>query len=362
MRLATPHMGSLYDLLADLFSRMGVDYHDTPRTTERTVNLGVKYSPEFACLPLKITVGNFVEALETGADTLLMIGGIGPCRFGYYAEIQKRVLKEAGYGFDFITLEPPKVGWINFISTIKQMAPGCSVYSIYRHIRDCFRKAQVLDMLEKKWLELAAYDETPGDTTKAYAAAQEIVKRVTRPEELADAQHDAFSIMDGVRRDHDRKPLRIGIIGEFYLLLEPFFKFDIEPWLIKRGVSVDRGVYLTDWIGPTTKNPVAGMSAGEIEIAADPYLKHTVGGDGLASIGHAVHYAKEGFDGIVHLLPFTCMPDTIAKALLVNVSEDYGIPVLSMIVDEQTGKAGVHTRLEAFLDLMANRRRSWTRT
>lgn len=361
MRLATPHMGDLYDLLSDLFGRLGVDYHETPRTTERTVNLGVKYSPEFACLPLKITVGNFVEALETGADTLLMIGGIGPCRFGYYAEIQKRVLKEAGHDFDFITLEPPKVGWLRFINTIRMMAPGCSVYDIYRHIRDCFHKAQVLDMLEKQWLELTAYDVTPGDSTHAYMKAREIVGFVRRREDLEPAKREALAIMREVPRDYDLKPLKIGLIGEFYLLLEPFFKFDIEPWLIKRRVSIDRGVYLTDWIGPTTKNPVAGLSADTIAKAAEPYLKHSVGGDGLASVGHTVHYAAEGFDGVIHILPFTCMPDTIAKALLVRVSEDHDIPVLSLIVDEQTGKAGVHTRLEAFLDLTANRRRSRTR-
>ncbi len=362
MRLATPHMGDLYDLLSDLFTRMGVEYHDTPRTTERTVGLGVKYSPEFACLPLKITVGNFVEALETGADTLLMIGGIGPCRFGYYAEIQKRVLKEAGHDFDFITLEPPRVGWIKFINTIRSMAPGCSIYEIYRHIRDCFRKAQVLDMLEKQWLELAAYDINPGETTTAYLKAREIVGFVTKPDELEEAQLEAYKVIKNVPRDYEKKPLRIGLIGEFYLLLEPFFKFDIEPWLIKRGVSVDRGVYLTDWIGPTTTNPVAGLSADEIARAAEPYLKHTVGGDGLASVGHTVHYANEGYDGVIHLLPFTCMPDTIAKALLVKVSEDHSIPVLSLIVDEQTGKTGVHTRLEAFLDLISNRRKSRTHT
>ena len=58
-----------------------------------------------------------------------------------------------------------------------------------------------------------------------------------------------------------------------------------------------------------------------------------------------------GYDGIVQLLPFTCMPDTIAKSILPAVSKAEDMPVLTLIVDEQTGKAGVHTRLEAFLDL-----------
>ena len=37
--------------------------------------------------------------------------------------------------------------------------------------------------------------------------------------------------------------------------------------------------------------------------------------------------------------------------------EDVNLPILSLIMDEQTGKAGYITRLEAFVDLMRRKKR-----
>ena len=51
-------------------------------------------------------------------------------------------------------------------------------------------------------------------------------------------------------------------------------------------------------------------------------------------------------DGIVHILPFTCMPEIVAQSILPLVSRDYQLPILTMVVDEHTGIAGVRTRLE----------------
>jgi predicted nucleotide-binding protein (sugar kinase/HSP70/actin superfamily) len=285
-----------------------------------------------------------------------MVGGIGPCRFGYYAEIQKMALKEAGFdGFDFVTLEPPGAGWRDFISTIKSLAPGSSHYSILQNIRDCFNKAIAIDFLEAKALKVRAFEVNRGDTGKALKKATEAVRDVSKTKDLETAKESGLRILDQVEQDPDHRPLKIALVGEFYLVIEPFFKFGIERWMGERGILVERSVYLTDWIRPSGENPVTGMSNKEIADAARPYLKHTVGGDGLASIGHTVGYAKEGFDGIIHLLPFTCMPDTIAKAMLGKVSEDHDIPALSLVIDELTGKAGVMTRLEAFIDLVKSR-------
>lgn len=55
-------------------------------------------------------------------------------------------------------------------------------------------------------------------------------------------------------------------------------------------------------------------------------------------------------------MPFTCIPEIVARSILPRVSRDLGIPVMSLILDEQTGLAGVLTRLEAFVDLLARRR------
>ncbi|GFP25823.1 hypothetical protein HKBW3S25_01304, partial [Candidatus Hakubella thermalkaliphila] len=60
---------------------------------------------------------------------------------------------------------------------------------------------------------------------------------------------------------------------------------------------------------------------------------------------------------VIHLLPFACMPEITARSVLSRVSRDLVLPILSLSLDEQTGKAGIITRLEAFVDLLARRRR-----
>jgi len=41
---------------------------------------------------------------------------------------------------------------------------------------------------------------------------------------------------------------------------------------------------------------------------------------------------------------------------LPNITKELNIPVLSIIIDEHSAEAGVKTRLEAFVDLLAHRK------
>ncbi|MDD2496943.1 MAG: hypothetical protein PHY90_02230 [Desulfitobacteriaceae bacterium] len=67
-------------------------------------------------------------------------------------------------------------------------------------------------------------------------------------------------------------------------------------------------------------------------------------------------YKEQGFDGIVHLMPFGCLPELISQSIMPKVSEDLDIPVLTLSLDEQTGRANSLTRLEAFVDLIRTRK------
>ncbi len=66
-------------------------------------------------------------------------------------------------------------------------------------------------------------------------------------------------------------------------------------------------------------------------------------------------HAKE-YDGLIHLAPFTCMPEIVAQNIMPVTKEK--IPVLTILCDEQTTKTGMLTRLEAFVDLLERKRRA----
>jgi predicted nucleotide-binding protein (sugar kinase/HSP70/actin superfamily) len=61
-----------------------------------------------------------------------------------------------------------------------------------------------------------------------------------------------------------------------------------------------------------------------------------------------VEYVEHGFDGIISLMPFGCMPGTIVSALLYQFRDIYdGIPVFNLVLDSQKDP-GQEMRLEAF--------------
>ena len=155
--------------------------------------------------------------------------------------------------------------------------------------------------------------------------------------------------------DPKANPLKVGIIGEFYVVLEPFTNLDLEIELGKLGVEVRRSTFVSQW----TKfslflNPFGVDEKEKMHKAAWPYLKRDVGGDGWESVGEKVLHARE-YDGLVHLAPFTCMPEVIAQNIMSSTKEK--IPVLTVLCDEQMGKPGMLTRIEAFVDLLERRRR-----
>jgi predicted nucleotide-binding protein (sugar kinase/HSP70/actin superfamily) len=90
--------------------------------------------------------------------------------------------------------------------------------------------------------------------------------------------------------------------------------------------------------------------------AAKPYISHNIGGHTRETVGHAVLHAQQGYDGVIQLYPLGCMPEIVAQSILVQVSKDYDIPILTLITDEMTGEAGYMTRVEAFVDLLQKRR------
>jgi len=357
MRISWPHMGSLEFVLGSVFEELGLDYLLPPPNSQRTLELGTRYGPEFACFPLKTTLGNFIEALEAGADTLIMVSGRGPCRFGFYAETQRRILEEAGYDFRMVMLEfePGRIpGTVRKLGELKQGRPWRSVV---RAIKFALSKAYLIDRLEQQALHQRCLDREKGATTKALERCYRMVWEADSYAALRRVEEEAFELLRSVPRE-ERETVKIGIVGEFYLVLEPFFNLGVEEQLGNLGAFVERSVYLTDWLRPSGNNPVAGHHDREVEEAARPYLTHFVGGEGLRSVGATALYHRLGFDGVVHVMPFTCMPETIAKSILPRVSRDLGIPVLSLVIDEMTGRAGVATRLEAFVDLARFRRRA----
>jgi predicted nucleotide-binding protein (sugar kinase/HSP70/actin superfamily) len=96
MRVALPHLGTLYIAAGAYLRALGLTVVALPFSSRRTLDLGVTHCPEMVCAPCKLLFGNYVEALECGADHLIMFGGVDTCRLGYSVASQAAKLREMG--------------------------------------------------------------------------------------------------------------------------------------------------------------------------------------------------------------------------------------------------------------------------
>lgn len=356
LKVSFPHIGNSYIPFRVLLTELGLEPVIPPPISPRTVTLGTKMAPEFACLPLKINLGNYREALEQGAELLLMAGGVGPCRFGFYGEVQREILRDAGYQVDFLVLEAPKTHPRELWEKIKHYMPNHKIADLSRALYLAWLKADALDQFDRIANQVRAVEQVSGSVNRLQNRYYHQIDYAGLTTAIKQTYRQGIAELRGLPvRSHE--PLTIFLVGEIYMVLEPQVNFEIEKALGALGVAVERTIYFTDWVrdqllgsivNPNWRKPLFRL--------ASPYLKNFVGGHGLETVAHTVSAAQGQANGVVQLAPFTCMPEIVAMQALPAVSRDLNIPVLSLIIDEHAAEAGIQTRLEAFVDLLAYRR------
>lgn len=348
-------MGNMYIPLESFFRYLGITVICPPRCSSRTLEIGIKHSPESACLPLKINIGNFIEALELGADTIIMAGGIGPCRFGYYNVVQKEILGDAGYDFNMLVLEPPKGNLQNLLNKIS-IITNKRKNSLRKILKSChiaWTKAKILDDVDKITSCIRATELNKGDVDIEKEKIIQLLRNTFDTRKLFQLWNDTQKVFNKIPTNKSNKALKVGIVGEIYTVLEPFVNFDIEKQLNNLGVQVIRSIYMTDWVKQNLfPNFLRPKDHKELLNLSKPYINCFVGGHGQETVAESIYFAQKGFDGIIQLLPFTCMPEIVAKSVLPTVSKEVNIPIMTLVLDEHSAEAGIKTRLEAFVDMI----------
>ena len=352
-----PRMGTSVIPIKSMFEGLGARVELGPPLSNRTVSLGALNAPEFICTPYKYILGNMIEMLEAGADTLVYIDGQELCRNSSYTQMLNDALHDMGYKFKLVgTTVFEKGGLFALPQFLRQFVDHFSWSETWHEIRLALTKMYVLDDLERRLQALRPREAVRGAADKVFDEAMRRIDDARRVDMLELVKRDVMRKFDGVLLDPTRRPVKIATTGEYYAALEPFYNLDVERILGELGAHVHRSIMLGDWAKLTLIFEAIGLHKSEIDQAAKPYLRWNVGGEGLVTVGNAVMHAKRGIDGLVELLPFTCIPEIAALNILPRISRDYNLPVISFILDEQSGRAGMRTRLEAFVDLL-NRRR-----
>lgn len=355
MKIAFPHIGYCWIPLKAFFRSLGHQVVVPPLITRRTVNLGTMHGPEFACYPLKLSLGNFIEALDLGAEILVMGGGIGPCRFGYYAQVQQNILRSLGYDFHMVVVEPP-LGHMRQVTQAARVLKGdASWWQFLQAGRLALAKLAACDTVHRQALFCRPRVADKAELNRLYRRGMDRLDEVKTCAGVKRAAQEVSRQLAVLPWSNPHPP-RVALVGEVYMLAEPAANLNVEEKLGMMGVEVVRHLWISTWLQVNIIWDFLRLRRREkAETVARPWLSCFVGGHGQHSVGDTVQAAREGLDGVIHIYPFTCTPEIVARGIMQKIAAREDLPLICFSLDEHSGEGGFNTRLEAFCDMVHSR-------
>ncbi|MHC4346082.1 MAG: acyl-CoA dehydratase activase-related protein, partial [Planctomycetota bacterium] len=395
--LYIPYMGDCaYGVAAALRAR-GQSAQVMPIADEAALLQGRAYTTGKECLPCAITAGDMLKVITAPAVdrekvAFFMPGASGPCRFGMYNCLHRLVLRYAGAA-DIPVIAPNQDS--GFYGQLGQIFGASSVSGF---LKDVWIAVVGLDLLHKVILRIRPFAT---DRTRAQQVYEKLrgqwLQAVENRLPLARMRELMGTIADylaAVKLETGLQKPRVGIVGEIYVRSHPFANMNLIGRLEKLGAACDLAP-LAEWIYYTnfTRSriarrrgqwrsyfnnavqnhfqhkiermlaapleqrfgPLAEETIGHVLAVAGPYVHDSFEGEAILSIGKMIEYHRQGFGGVVNVMPFTCMPSTIVSTQTQRISADCGgMPVLNLSFDGQEDPT-LTTRLEAFVEQVAAR-------
>jgi len=315
----------------------------------------------------------------------------GPCRFGMYNKYQRIVLDS------FPDLDRLKI--VSLSTEDGYSLSGIIEDSRVRDLRKASYFSLVIgDVLDRLLWRIRPYEKEPGLTDDfiehSMHLMEEILERLGPTknfnkilDKLEEIIEEGKGIIDSAV---PRKPL-IGIVGEIYLRTHVHANQDVIRVLEGFGAEVVNAS-IAEWVNYTSYDGLREAKTGFglalrqfrlrqmkkylkdiisfggdlfyqefrqkkaykrvsplIDIAEDHRIGHLektlmeedlldfdIGTEACLSIPGIIEYAREGYNGVVNVYPFTCMPSTITSAIVGPLMNDLGIPYLDTPYDSST--------------------------
>lgn len=342
-KIGVPSMGAYGNLwkksIENALKRVGVTnikLELAPPTTRKTVNRGSQHMDENMCLPAKIVLGNILELIERGSDVVLEWDNCGECRQKTYGLVHQSTLRQLGINAEILVAKPG-----NMAEWLLKFFPNLSKRNQRKIIRSLLRELWMFDLpLMKKQANPPKDKPKIGICGEIYTILEPAanLNLIARLEEQGAYVHNALPLSQCIFEDLLNGENRATWAVRF-AFLEMFA--EIRDWCLKRMQRPDVDYELFK----------------RAEEATEKYFpEHTLGGHGKQSITWTIYYALAGFDGVVHILPFPCMPEATVSVLMDEVSKDYGLSVNHLVFDQQFGEQNLITRAEATVNLLRFRK------
>ncbi len=349
--IAFPLMGNYFLPCNYLFSKLcNAKILVPPKITSKTVELGGKYSPEFICTPFKYTLGTYIECLENNANILIQMGG--GCRYGYYFELQEKILKDLGYNFKYYNLVSKGNTDLKLIYKIlKEINPKLNIIKALYFSFITIKMVNYMDDIDDYIRLNAPYQKNVGLLENINKEMLEEFRNVKSFYKLRKSYRKCKRKIKNIELKDKNKKIKIGIIGELYTLMEPFANNNIEKILKDSGVSVKRFTNVTYLLfekGKKSKKYLKNLKN----------IKYKMGADAMDNIYYTKYLIDHNYDGIIHMKSSFCTPEIGNMGIISKMCEEKNMPVMFLTMDLNTSNVGFETRIEAFLDMIEMRKKN----
>lgn len=378
----------------------GLNARVVPPSSEKTLKKAAACTSGDECFPTQVTLGDVLHLLDEKTHSpeevaLFMPTAEGPCRFGQYATLARKVFDAKGYEETMVLSPTSENGYADLTGNSGRLQ------------RSAWRGIIVGDILRKLLHTTRPYELRYGDTDAIY---QKWVSRLCKifEEHGLEGRRQLKKIHSSLiecRYDFKRinthkkgtRPL-IGIVGEIFCRLNTFSNNDLVRKLEDHGAECWLSG-ITEWILYTNSeqkrklreagrtrstkmlatiikdrvmksdmktlySPFKELFFGrEDVIDVDTFLRHSDAylpqhgalGEMTLNAAGTVHFYEAGCAGVIDISPFTCMNGIISEAVYPKISRDHNnIPIRVFYFD------GTCTNLDRdigiFLELAQNYR------
>ncbi|NVM57321.1 MAG: hypothetical protein HWN51_04290, partial [Desulfobacterales bacterium] len=372
---------------------IGLEARVLPKPDDESEFLGRQVTSSRECHPFIVTCGDFVKMTrEPGFDpdraAVLMQNYDGACRFSQYGIGHADLFRRLGLS------QVPVIAPLT--STRFDEFSGLFGLRFTKLLWQGWMAAEVLERLR---LHVRPYEKNPGETDQACASGiRDIARAVAQPDgRLRWSSHDilaplrrAVKSLEAVPVDRSKERPTVGIVGEFYTVLNAWANHDLIRTLERLGAEVRihgltvpncytlfsqhyyarnrlrekklgaalyyflRNQWLVSWVRRAEgcmAEELRGfgtLGARTILNEATPFIYYDIDPILATLTARVRRFAASGICGVCNLFVLNCMLGNITVSIFKNALRAYqNLPVLHAVYDGQK-ETNMLTRIEAF--------------
>ncbi len=383
-----------FTLICKVFKNFGLNAELLTTTGQHIKDTGLKYVHNDTCYPAVLVIGQFIDALQSGAydphkTALILFQTGGGCRASNYINLLRKALEKAGFGYvPVISMSLSGLedhpGFRLSMSMIRRLLHAILYADLLMLLRNHCRSYEIRegdsDALAELWTERLAAEMSAGKRI-SYRRAKENYTKI-----LADFQR--------IPRAEASKT-RVGIVGEIFVKYSPLGNNNLEEFLVREGAEVtvpgllDFCLYCvynnmmdTELLGKNKKQyrfwrmvyrfflgkqkDLIECIESRSEFPAPTPFDHTLTlvkgyigigakmGEGWLLTAEMLELSEKGVKNIVCAQPFGCLPNHICGKGMMRLLKEKNPDINIVAIDYDAGATAVNQENRIKL-MLANR-------